>query len=326
MPSHRPSAPLGRVDEDGNITFLVGNSLLEGAPRYERDDKLERIWRERAMQQSIESYLNQIVCMDAMGFLRSLPNASVPSFLFSPPYNLGVSSGAGMKQYGHYAADAGMSDRGGSSKWKGADLANGYGDYDDAMPPAEYKAWQQDILGECWRCLPENGAIFYVHKPRIQNGVCITPLDFNPGHLVLRQIIIWARAGGFNWNPTYYCPTHEWVVVFAKPEFRLRDKGASVVGDVWRISQELNTWHPCPFPLALAERVLETTMPALVCDPFSGSGTTARAARRFGIDFIGCDRNAEYVERANIEVARERRMTLRQTRIMGTAEQESFAL
>lgn len=245
--------------------------------------------------------MNTIVVSDALDFLRSLPDASVPLFLFSPPYNLGTSSGAGMRQYGHYPTDAGMAQRGNSSAWPGAALANGYADYDDALPPAEYQAWQRDILSECWRCLPDTGAIYYVHKPRIQNGICQTPLDFNPG-LIVRQVVIWARAGGFNWNPTYYCPTHEWIVVFAKPDFRLRDRGASVVGDVWRISQEAKTWHPAPFPLALAERVLETTMPALVCDPFAGSGTTAKAAKRLGIDFIGCDRNAAYVERALAEL------------------------
>ena len=240
---------------------------------------------------------NTITVSDALDFLKTLPSGGIPLFLFSPPYNLGVSSGAGMRQFGHYSTDAGMAQRGGSGAWSAPALADGYGDYGDALPPAEYQAWQKMILAECWRCLSDTGAIYYVHKPRIQGGVCQTPLDFNPG-LIVRQVIIWARAGGFNWNPTYYCPTHEWIVVFAKPAFRLRDRGASVVGDVWTIPQQTKTWHPAPFPMALAERVLETTMPAMVCDPFAGSGTTCKAAKRLGIDYIGCDRNAAYVARA----------------------------
>lgn len=269
--------------------------------------------------------LNQIVVSDVLDFLRVLPDASVPMFLFSPPYNLGNSTGAGMQSYGHYAVDAGLAQRGGSGKWKSPTLADGYGDYEDAMPPAEYKAWQQSILAECWRCLPDDGAIYYVHKPRIQGGVCQTPLEFNPGHLILRQIVIWARAGGFNWNPTYYCPTHEWIVIWAKPGFRLKDRGASVAGDVWKIPQESSTWHPAPFPSVLAERALETVMPPLVCDPFMGSGTTARAAKRLGIDFLGCDRVPAYVERAMADVAKERRMTYRQVPIPDfSAEQESL--
>lgn len=247
--------------------------------------------------------INQFVVADAMEYLRGLPDASIPLFLFSPPYNLGTSSGAGMQSYGHYATDAGMAQRGGSGKWKNPTLADGYGDYDDSMPPAEYKAWQQAILAECWRCLPENGAVYYVHKPRIQGGVCQTPLEFNPGHLVLRQVVIWARAGGFNWNPTYYCPTHEWIVIWAKHGFRLRDRGASVAGDVWKIPQEPSTWHPAPFPFALAERVLETTAPALVCDPFSGRGTVAISAGKMNINWLACDRNEAYILRARRDYA-----------------------
>ena len=37
--------------------------------------------------------LNQIYTGDALDFLRALPDDGVPMFLFSPPYNLGVSSG-----------------------------------------------------------------------------------------------------------------------------------------------------------------------------------------------------------------------------------------
>lgn len=263
------------------------------------------------------NYLNQIVHMDALDFLYSLPDSAVPLFLFSPPYNLGNSSGGGMpgaKKTGHYDPAGGMSKRGGMGKWSGGDLGNGYGDFNDCMPWPEYIAWQQEILTECWRCLPEDGAIYYNHKPRVLDGVLLTPLAFNPD-LPVRQIVIWARAGGVNFSPSFYVPTHEWIVIFAKPDFRLKSKGASGAGDVWYIPQESGTWHPAPFPLTLAERVLETTMPALVCDPFSGSGTAARAARRFGIDFIGCDRNADYVRRANQEVLRERRVTLRQSSI-----------
>lgn len=259
---------------------------------------------------------------DVLTFLQKQADASIPLFLFSPPYNLGNIDGTwlpGAKHTGHYAIDLPLGRRGGKhgmgkkgGKWDGGALANGYDDYGDNMPWSEYIAWQKAILIECWRCLPEHGAIFYNHKPRTLAGVLLEPRDYVPTDLTIRQRIIWARAGGVNFNPGYYCPTHEEILIIAKPDFRLKSKGASGAGSVWYIPQEASTWHPAPFPLALAERVLETTMPALVCDPFSGSGTVARAAKRFGIDFIGCDRNAAYVERANQEIAKERKMTTRQ--------------
>jgi DNA modification methylase len=49
--------------------------------------------------------------------------------------------------------------------------------------------------------------------------------------------------------------------------------------------------HPAPFPLLLAKRgILLYTMPGdLVCDPFSGSGTTQHAAIQTGRAFVGAD-------------------------------------
>lgn len=259
---------------------------------------------------------NTIVVSDALDFLRALPDASVPLFLFSPPYNLGNSSGGGMpgaKRQGHYPTGAQLGRRGGprplrsgmghrAGKWSGGALADGYDDYRDGLPWDEYIPWQHAILSECWRALPAGGAIYYNHKPRVLDGVLLDTLAFVPSCCYLRQRIIWARAGGVNFSPSFYCPTHEEILVLAKPDFRLRSKGASGVGTVWYIPQETSTWHPAPFPLMLAERVLETTRPALVCDPFMGSGTTARAAKLLGIDYIGCDRNAAYVARARAEL------------------------
>lgn len=212
----------------------------------------------------------------------------------SPPYNLGVTMGGGMPG-GHYKADASLAKRGGHGKWSGGALADGYGAYNDAMPPAEYEAWQRDTLTACWRLLTDAGAIFYNHKPRVQGGELWTPLSVNPG-LPVRQIIVWARAGGINFSPSFYVPTHEWIMVLAKPAFRLRTKGASGVGDVWTVPQESNPDHPAPFPEALPLRALETTNTTNVLDPFSGSGTTLTAAKRLGRRATGIEINERYCE------------------------------
>src|SRR6185437_6898334 len=140
-------------------------------------------------------------------------------------------------------------------KWNGGALAEGYGIHDDAMPPAEYEEWQRDVLSLCWSQLSDSGAIYYNHKPRVQASRLWTPLEVNPS-LPVRQILIWARAGGVNFAPTHYLPTHEWIVIFAKPEFRLRDKAASGAGDVWYVPQESGTEHPAPFPLELPTRAI----------------------------------------------------------------------
>jgi site-specific DNA-methyltransferase (adenine-specific) len=218
----------------------------------------------------------------------------------SPPYNLGVSSGGGfaskfVRNHGHYASDAGYRKRGGAGKWSGGDLADGYGAHSDNMPWEQYEAWQRDVLSLCWTALSDAGAIYYNHKPRPQSCECWLPLSLNPG-LPLRQVIIWKRAGGINFAPTYYVPTHEWVLLFAKPSFRLRDKAASGAGDVWEIPQESGSPHPAPFPVELPSRAIETTSARLICDPFMGSGSTGVAAMRFGRRFVGVENYEPYFE------------------------------
>ena len=256
-------------------------------------------------------FRDNIVVSDVLEGLRRLPDASVPLFLFSPPYNLGTSTGGGIQAYrSHDAADKPLGKRGGRGdrgkcRWAGGQLANGYDDYGDNLPHDEYVQWQKDILSECWRCLTPAGAVFYQHKPRILGGVLVDPLDYVPADLrpYVRQRVIWARAGGVNATPAFYMPMQEQIIIIARPAWRLRDQSASAIGDVWRISQEIDTWHPAPFPLALALRVMETTAAPMVCDPFCGSGTTAKAAKTVGAHWMGFDRNAAYVKRANEEVA-----------------------
>lgn len=224
---------------------------------------------------------------DCLAVLPMLAPGSVDLVITSPPYNLG---GEPWPHLGHWKPGDG-SGSGSKSKWRnGSDACGGvqYGHHSDDMPHADYVAWQHQILTECWRLLSPTGAIFYNHKPRVIGAKCWIPLELNPG-LPLRQIIIWARAGGMNFNPTAYVPTHEWIMVFAKPDFRLKSKGASGVGDVWSIPQEANVTHPAPFPLRLPTRIIETTKAKTILDPFMGSGTTGAAAMAAGKFFIGIE-------------------------------------
>ena len=157
------------------------------------------------------------------------------------------------------------------------------------MEHADYVTWQKNVLKACWSRLADDGAIFYNHKPRVLGGILVTPLAYNPD-LPVRQIVIWARSGGVNFSQAFYVPTHEWVVIFSKPDFRLRDKSASGAGDVWRIHQnDGGNEHPAPFPLRLPETILETTKAETVCDPFMGSATTGLACKNLGRKFIGIE-------------------------------------
>jgi len=225
----------------------------------------------------------------------------VDAVITSPPYNLGNTSGGGFPadKIGHYSADAKMSARGGGGKWARASaaggLSDGYENYHDALPHEEYVAWQKRVVQACWERLSDTGAIFYNHKPRVLNGRLVTPFEYLPD-LPIRQVVIWARAGGMNFSPAFYLPTHEWVVIVAKDAFRLRDKAASGAGDVWYIPQESNALHPAPFPIKLPLNVLETTTAQHILDPFSGSGTTALACIKKGRKFTGIELSPKYFD------------------------------
>ncbi len=224
-------------------------------------------------------YVNQIICGDNLSIMRAMPAQCIDLFVTSPPYNLKNSTGNGMKD-----------GRGG--KWANAALVNGYTDHDDAMPHEDYVAWQRECLTEMMRLLKNDGAIFYNHKWRVQGGLLQDRSDIMKGFPV-RQIIIWRRKGGINFNPGYYLPTYEVIYLITKPFFKLAPK-ANAHGDVWEFTQEMGNAHPAPFPEKLIERIISSTESELIMDPFMGSGTTAVVAKALGRQYIGVDISAEY--------------------------------
>ena len=121
----------------------------------------------------------------------------------------------------------------------------------------------------------------------------------------VRQIIIWKRNGGINFNPGYFLPTYEVIYLIARPAFRLRPK-ANAIGDVWHIPQESRNPHPAAFPVELAQRCIQATHVETVLDPFLGSGTTAIAAKACDRKWIGIDASPNYCEMARRRIAESR--------------------
>lgn len=164
------------------------------------------------------------------------------------------------------------------------------------MPYDEYCKWQRSCLRQMLRLIPENGAIFYNHKWRVQKGLLQDRSEIVKGFPV-RQIIIWKRKGGINFNAGYFLPTYEVIYMIAKPDFKLA-QGANKYGDVWEITQEMNNPHPAPFPTELIDRIVSSTNARLILDPFAGSGTTGVAAVNNNRDYILIDNSEKYCELA----------------------------
>jgi modification methylase len=231
---------------------------------------------------------NKIIQGDCLEVMRQFPSESIDLIVTSPPYNLKNSTGNGMKD-----------GRGG--KWKNAELVNGYSHHNDCMPHEEYVKWQRDCLAEMLRLIPENGAIFYNHKWRVQDGLLQDRQDI-VGGFPIRQILIWKRKGGINFNQGYFLPTYEVIYLITKPDFKLIPK-ANAFGDVWEFKQEMNNPHPAPFPLSLIDRIISSTYAKTVLDPFMGSGTTAIAALMNDREYLGIELSPEYIKMAEKRIS-----------------------
>lgn len=226
-----------------------------------------------------DDYINKIICGDCLTIMQQMPDKCLDLVVTSPPYNLKNSTGNGMKD-----------GRGG--KWANAALVNGYSHYDDNMPHDKYSKWQKECLTEMLRLIKDDGAIFYNHKWRVQAGLLQDRQDI-VGDFPVRQIIIWRRKGGINFNPGYFLPTYEVIYLIAKPKFKLAPK-ANAHGDVWEFTQEMGNEHPAPFPVALIDRIISSTSAQIILDPFSGSGTTAIVAMGLKRNFIGIELSPDY--------------------------------
>jgi site-specific DNA-methyltransferase (adenine-specific) len=207
-------------------------------------------------------------CLDVLPTL-----SGIDLVVTSPPYNKGKQSGA-------YA-----------------NMREGYEGYGDDLPDEAYVEWQRAVMSALWESLSDNGAIFYNHKQQVRDGVALLPTRLAPDHVLLRQIIIWNRKGGMNWSPTFFVPQHEWVLLYAKPAFKLKSRGASAPGDVWNLGiDSTDNDHPCAFPIGLPNIAIDATDAKVILDPFAGSGTTLRSAMDLGRKAIGIEKSERYCE------------------------------
>lgn len=193
--------------------------------------------------------------------------------------------------------------------------------YDDYL--AETKTWWE----ECYRILCEGGRIA-VNVPQgygrpgngteyLTIGADTTELIKSAG-FVLRGHIIWNKTshvlkGNTGWgswlsasNP-FLRDQHEIIIVAHKGNAKRTgkstiDKSTFVyaTSSIWVIPPQTRTWHPAPFPKEIPKRLIElySFEGDIVCDPFSGSGTTERMAIQLGRKGIGLDLKYEYCRRA----------------------------
>ncbi|WP_306003083.1 site-specific DNA-methyltransferase [Brevundimonas sp. C43] len=230
----------------------------------------------------------RLVTGHSLQWLKAQPSKSVSIFFFSPPYN----KRSRRKRRGH---------EGGT--WGGAPLlVEGYASFSDDLPHDEYVSWMHDLLNECWRVLKDDGAIFFQHKDQPFKGRLLTPEELIPADVLdhLRQRIIWHRQAAYTPNKNFLNPSFEFIHLLAKPKFKFATAGKLFDVLSIRPTAKIDPNHPAPMPVELPRRIFEHLKPEhdIICDPFSGSGTTGVAARATGRHYIGIELDAGYNAKA----------------------------
>jgi DNA modification methylase len=204
----------------------------------------------------------------------------------SPPYNIGSKSPKKITDRKNGGFDA--------KSWGSIE------DYFDKRPEDEYQAWQKECLIWCSHRIVPNGVIAYNHKERHSKGTLLQPEHWFPKELTLFDKAIWDRGSTHNHEPSYLYQQHEFVYLLknvGEKHFFNRIGTPSV----FHIAPERSSnTHNAPMRVELAENIIRKFCPVggLVCDPFSGSGTTMIAALNCGVSFVGAEILEKYYKQA----------------------------
>lgn len=200
-------------------------------------------------------------------------------------------------------------------------LGLNYASYKDDVPAEQYYGWLENLILKSMRISPIVWISYYWKhdielKHRVRNILKFRHPLFVPKTFLWRytfgQHLESDCGSGFRFLLRLARRGTTWDTNSVRVESerqRLGDNRANPEGrvpdDVWDIprvtgnSHERRTWHPTQHPEALLERAIKLcTKPGdLVVDPFAGTGTTLRVARRLGRQAITCDLDQAYCKR-----------------------------
>lgn len=222
--------------------------------------------------------INKIYNENCINTMTHMEDSSVNCIITSPPYNLG----------GDFHT-----------------FCNGkrvtYGDYNtykDKLTESDYQEWQVDILNECHRILKDDGTMFYNHKNRIVKGKIISPLEWiNKSDFNISQIVVLNLKSTANVDKRRFLPVHELLFVLNK-NINTKLNNLECLTDVWEMKKvpRKTSGHPATFHIDLPLRCIKagTQEGDIVYDPFSGTGTVAKACVETNRKFIGSEIDEEY--------------------------------
>lgn len=227
--------------------------------------------------------MEKIILGDSLNEMKLIESNSVDCIVTSPPYNKKGLMG-GKKKLGNQI-------------WKKFNID--YSSYDDNLPESDYCDWMVEVLDEMYRIIKPNGSIFFNHKPRRHNNKVFLPTDFiYKSKLDIYQLIIWNRMSSPNIRKDVLlpCTEHIYWLSKGKPKTYKESLNKDFHSEIWTINPNRGSQHPAPFPEKLVENclLLTTEVGDLVLDPFLGSGTTSKVAKKLERDVIGIELDENY--------------------------------
>lgn len=241
---------------------------------------------------------------DCVELMRLMPGACVDVIFADPPYRLST---------------------GGVTVKSGKIASVDKGDWDRSLGSFEKDhEWNVRWLKEARRVLKPDGTLWVTgtHHVVFSLGFALQTLNFR----VINNIV-WHKPNATpNALHTAFTHAHETLIWASKSRssrhtfnydlINSPDPTAQV-SSVWRIPtvpkvEKREGYHPTQKPLRLVRRALlaSTGEGDFVFDPFSGSGTTAVAAKELNRSFVGAELNEEFAELAARRVAATRRGSL----------------
>lgn len=249
------------------------------------------------------SWINSIIKGDCVAALEALPDQSVDVIFADPPYNLQL---------------GGMLHRPDQSLVDAVD-----DEWDQFESFQAYDAFTRAWLLACRRVLKPNGTIWVIgsYHNIFRVGSMLQDLNFwllndivwrktNPmpnfkGRRFqnAHETMIWAsrdaKAKAYTFNYDALKASNDDVQMRSDWLFPICSGGERLKGD------DGKKIHPTQKPEALLARViLASTKPGdIILDPFFGSGTTGAVAKRLGRNFVGIEREQDYIDAASARIA-----------------------
>ena len=237
---------------------------------------------------------NRILSGSCIEVMKKLPSRSIDLIFADPPYNLQLQ---------------GKLHRPDNSKVNGVE-----DEWDKFSSFAAYDKFSKEWLLEARRLLKDDGAIWVIgsYHNIFRLGTLLQDLDF----WILNDIV-WRKTNPMpNFRGRRFTNAHETMIWASKSEnskYRFNYDAMKALNEDlqmrsdWTIplctgGERLKKLdgkkaHPTQKPEALLHRVIlsSTEIGDVVLDPFFGTGTTGAVAKKLGRDFIGIEKEREYI-------------------------------